>query len=74
MKTEATSKQILNSCDNIKDSPGKDDIIILATGSNDKNPYILLSELGTALYKLRDFNVFVVNVLHNPYLNVALLN
>lgn len=68
---EATSKQILNSCDNIKDSLGKDDVIILAIGSNDKNPYFLLSELGTALYKLRNFNVFVGNVLHSPYLNVA---
>ncbi|CAG9783706.1 unnamed protein product [Diatraea saccharalis] len=41
---------------------------------NDKNPYLLFSELSIALYKLRHSKVFIINVQFNPYLKKDLLN
>lgn len=74
LKPDATSQQILNSCDGLQTSLKENDVVILAVGSNDKNPYVLFRELEVALYKLRKCKVFLANVLYNPYLNIELLN
>jgi hypothetical protein len=74
VKKNAICSQILNSCDDLEKTMKKDDIVILAIGKNDKNPYQLFSELGTALFKLKKFKVFIVNVLYNSNLNINLLN
>jgi hypothetical protein len=74
VKTQATTKQVLNSCDDLTSTLTQDDMVVLAIGANDKNPYLLFSELGTALHKLRNHKVFIVNVLYNSSLNVNLLN
>lgn len=49
----------------------KDNVIIL-TGSNDSNPFELMSEVSIALFFLKECNVFIVNVLHNDSLNDSL--
>lgn len=74
VKPYATCEQVPSSCDNILQNLCNEDIIVLAVGSNDKNPYIVFSELCHALHKLKKYHVFVLNVNRNPRLNENLLN
>lgn len=74
VKPHATAAQVLSSCESLLKTLNSDDIVILGIGSNEKNPYSMLSELSTALHKLKQYRVFVLNVYDNPYLNVKLLN
>lgn len=73
-KPEATSVDILSSCDNIIEHSNKDDIVILTLGSNDKEPYKYVFELCNALYKLQNLRVFVVKVPNNVTLNSGMQN
>lgn len=73
-KPNATSTQILYEIDDYIKTLHTDDIVILGIGSNDKNPYKFLSELIPTLHKLRNNQVFILNIINNPYLNVNLLN
>lgn len=73
-KPYASSTQITSSIDNYINTLQSDDIVILGIGNNDKNPYIFLSELISVLHKLRNIQVYVLNIINNPYLNVNLLN
>lgn len=73
-KPWAPSMQILSNLDDYIKTLQDDDIVILGLGSNDKNPYLLLSEMSIALRKLKRFRVFVLNVINNMHLNVDLLN
>lgn len=75
IKPNATSAQILSSCnDDFVKSLTIDDIIVLVLGSNDKNPYSIITELCNTLYKLRNNTVFITNVQYNPYLNENTIN
>lgn len=73
-KPQATSKQILDSCNNIFENINKDDIIVLGLGANDQNPYLLISQICNTLKILEQNKVFLLNVHDNPFLNVHLLN
>lgn len=75
VKPNAGSTQILESCDNLKNSITKSDIVILLLGSNDKDPYQLFSEICVALYKLKNCKqVIIPKIQYNPYLNEQLSN
>lgn len=74
VKPSAPSLDILTNIEPLLDVITKDDIIILAVGSNDKDPFLLYSNLCNAIYKLNGFNVFVTSVFQNRYLNVEKLN
>ncbi|KAJ8707372.1 hypothetical protein PYW08_010624 [Mythimna loreyi] len=75
IKPQATSAQVLSSCnDDFVKTLTSDDIIVLVIGSNDKNPYSLITELCNVLYKLRNNTVFITNVQNNPYLNESTIN
>ncbi|CAG4924881.1 unnamed protein product [Colias eurytheme] len=50
------------------------DIVILAAGANDRNPFALLTELGYALKILDHVKTYVLQVSRNDYLNTTLLN
>lgn len=75
VKPNASTEEIFSCCYNghkIKFTPN--DKIILSFGSNDRNPYKILSELSVILYKLRRAKVCILPVLHNPYINTGILN
>lgn len=74
VKPLAPSLDILTDIDSLLNVITKDDIIILAVGSNDKDPFLLYNNLCNAIYKLKRFNVFVTSVIQNRYLNVEKLN
>jgi hypothetical protein len=60
VKPGATNSQILSSCNELEYKCNSDDVVFLAIGMNDKNPYLLFSELGIALYKLRHTKVYIM--------------
>lgn len=75
VKPGATCTQLLSSCNYLKDTLNKNDIIILAIGAQDNNPYLLFSELGAALHKLQNFRVYIISTQYNYFeLNVKHLN
>lgn len=74
VQSGAKCSEILKSCETLNYSLKSDDIVILAVGANDDNPYKMLIDLGNILYILRNQNVFVINVQYNRYLNERLLN
>lgn len=73
-KPFATSTQVLCNFDKLSEGLKSDDIIVLGIGSNDQNPYLLLTELCSSLHKVKNNKVFILNVLNNRYLNTNLLN
>lgn len=74
VKTGAPSSFIINIDDKWLESLTTDDIVILALGSNDKNPQLLFNNLYNILHKLKNNIVFVLGVQSNPFLNVFKLN
>lgn len=75
IKPNATSTQIISSCNrDFLKTLHADDIVVFVIGSNDKRPYVLLSEICNVLYSLRGYTVFVTNVQYNPYLNENMIN
>lgn len=73
-KPFATSTQVMCNFDKLSEGLKTDDIIVLGIGSNDKNPYLFLTELCSSLHKVKNNKVFILNVLNNRYLNTNLLN
>lgn len=74
-KPGASSSSILSSVPVITPIVTKEDVIVISVGSNDKNPFTLLSELSIALDKLAICKqVYLLKVQHNPFLNVNMLN
>lgn len=73
-KPYATSTQVLSNFDQLSERLKSDDIIVLGIGSNDKNPYLFLTELCSSLHKVKNNKVFILNVLNNRFLNTNLLN
>lgn len=71
-KPNASTEEILKGLHNISIVP--QDKIILAVGENDRNPFDVISELHYILKKYRYYNIFVLQVLNNPYLNTVKLN
>ncbi|CAG4935557.1 unnamed protein product [Colias eurytheme] len=60
IKPYATSERILSSCNSeFLKSLSSEDIVILAIGANDKNPFNLFSNLCNTLHQLRNQTVFV---------------
>lgn len=74
IKPDAQSSAVLSPCQSLTEKFGKNDRVILSFGSNDTNPILLLNNLTTALNCLKKTNVFVLEILQNPYLNISLLN
>lgn len=50
------------------------DKVIICVGENDKNPMDVLSNLHSAVKKLRNCSVIVINVLKNKHINTQTLN
>lgn len=46
----------------------------MSVGTNDKNPYGLITELCNVMSKFKDNKIFILSVYSNPYLNVSKLN
>lgn len=61
-KPDAKSQDILLDCNNLSHL-NNNDRVILSIGSNDTNPYEVGRQLGLALEKLQNTQVFVVPVL-----------
>lgn len=74
LKPYASCSQILTSLDSISNIITGDDIIILSLGCNDKNPYLLFTELCNALFKFKDYKILLLNVRQNRHLNYKMLN
>jgi hypothetical protein len=74
IKSNASSFHVLSYCNNIQKSASKDDLVILCVGSNDTNPFAVLTNLSVALHKLSGFKVLIVPVWRNLYLDVRKLN
>ncbi|XP_050560217.1 uncharacterized protein LOC126912395 [Spodoptera frugiperda] len=73
-KPNAKTNHVLADCKHYTNLLSKKDHVIIMTGSNDSNPVEFLSEISIALHFLNNCNVYVVNVLHNNYLNERKLN
>lgn len=74
VKPNASSSAILKNLENKSQLFLRDNIIILAVGSNDKNPYELFTSLCNILSKLKNNRVYLLGVQRNNYLNTKLLN
>lgn len=75
VKPQASTEEIFSYYyKGLKNKFTPNDKIILSFGSNDQNPYKILSQLSVILYKLRRFKVCIIPVLYNPYINTGLLN
>lgn len=74
VKPNATSTDILRSAHSLAGIVTKDDIIIISVGSNDKNPYVLFSNLCNVLFHLKQCTIILLNVCQNCYLNVDTIN
>lgn len=74
VKPNASSSAILESLEKKSQSISSDSIIIIAVGSNEKNPYELFASLCIVLSKLKDKKVYLLNVQQNIFLSTKLLN
>lgn len=74
VKPYALTSDVLRSCEDIQDSLNSNDILILSVGCNDKNPYLILSNICNILCKLKKCKIFLLSVQHNSFLNVHKLN
>lgn len=74
VKPFASSSQVLSSCEYLVDIMTKDDVLVLSVGSNDKNPFTLMSNLCNTLCKLKKGKILILSVRHNYHLNVTKLN
>ncbi|CAG9790268.1 unnamed protein product [Diatraea saccharalis] len=52
----------------------EDDILILSIGSNDNNPYEIISNLCNTLCNFKKCKIFVLSVQYNNHLNIHKLN
>lgn len=73
-KPEATSADILSSCDDLIKNACIDDVFILMLGSNDYDPYKFVFQLCNALYKLKAYRVIIVQVSQNRYISSNMQN
>lgn len=71
-KPNATTEEILKSCDTIEDNAGN--FIIISVGENDKNPYDIITSLVLTLKSVISSNVILLNVIKNKYLNEFMIN
>lgn len=74
IKPNASCEEVLKHCDVLQSKLTMKDRVVLLLGANDKNPNTILGELSCALKKLRNTKVYIIPTMHNPYLNVNLLN
>lgn len=74
LKPHASSDQILSSLKSLENIITKEDIVVLSVGSNDKNPYLLFTELCNTLFKFKDHTILLLNVGYNRNLNIDMLN
>lgn len=74
IKPYAQSRDILTSFNVLPESINEDDVIIFSVGSNDRDPYLLYSNLCNFLAKYKNCKCILINVMTNQNLNVKKLN
>lgn len=74
IKPNALCSEVLSYTDTLCNTLKLGDKVVLAIGSNDNNPYLLLQNLCIALHKLQKFKVYILKTISNKYLQEAKLN
>lgn len=73
VKPYAISSQILSTCVSLYDTITADDVLVLSLGCNDKNPYLIMTNLCNILSRL-NCKIILLSIQNNDYLNVNKLN
>lgn len=72
-KPYAASSEILKGCTNIMQMK-KGDKIVISIGENDTNPLQTVCELYNTLKLITDYDVLILSIIENRFLNVNLIN
>lgn len=73
VKPYSLSNETLKCCNSLCNL-SQNDMVILAIGANDRNPYDIVNALSIALEKLQQTQVYIIQVIKNPFLNEHMIN
>lgn len=74
VKPYALCSDILSYCTALVNQLKTNDKIVISVGANERNPYLLIKNLSLALHTLQDFQVYILQITENKYIQESKLN